>query len=483
MKTGGPAQSRLTWRGSIAPLAQAPELPMNQQELAHLRRRVCLRQGTLSAFGLTLGSLLRAQRPTAAGQPERAPTAKACILLYMTGGPAQQETFDMKPLAPQAARGEFRPIATCVPGTQVCELLPRVAQCAHLFACIRSTHHDQTFHGAGSHLNLTGFAHAPREPTPEFYLDRRDSPSIGGVLQQLAGERGGLPAAVQLPWWVGHGFVERFAGQTAGFLGSRYDPFQLFYDKKEALPGALPAEYSLGNGVLPRRHASRLEMLSALDRAGRAPARRERQYERYQAQAIDILNSNRAWRAFSIADEPPRTVERYGATKFGRSCLVARRLVEAGVRLVTVTWPGHESHFDTHADHFRTMREELLPPMDMGFSALLEDLHNRGLLDQTLVAWTGEFGRTPALNGNKPPGRDHWPWVYSTVLAGGGVRGGQVYGASDDVAGHPKDRPVHVRDFVATIYHALGYDDTAKVVDVAGREHDVMPGRPVEALF
>lgn len=199
---------------------------------------------------------------------------------------------------------------------------------------------------------------------------------------------------------------------------------------------------------------------------------------------MDILASGGAWRAFCIDDEKPETIARYGDHKFGRSCLVARRLVEAGVGLVTVAWPGEDgTHFDTHADHFRSMREDLLPPADRAFSALLEDLDRRGLLDDTIVVWAGEFGRTPALNGNHPAGRDHWPYVYSTVLAGGGIRGGQILGASDDVAAHPKDRPVHVSDFVATIYHALGYGADTHVADSLGRTHSVVRGKPVLELF
>jgi hypothetical protein len=446
-----------------------------------MRRRVFLQMGGLSAFGVTLPDFLRSRHVEAAG-PRSEPKAKACILLYMTGGPAQQETFDMKPQAPEGPRGEFRPISTSVPGTQICELLPLLARNAHRYAIIRSMHHEQTFHGAGSHYNLTGFPHALRDPTPEFYLDRRDSPSIGAVVQQLRGSRNSLPAAVQLPWWVGHGFVERFAGQHAGFLGPKHDPLRIFYEEKKELPGSLPAMFRLPDELPQQRLSQRLNLLQSIDRND-STGKPEQQFAKYRGEAVEILNSSGAWRAFSIEDENPQTIERYGDSKFGRSCLVARRLVEAGVSLVTVAWPGHENHFDTHADHFRMMRDELLPPMDRGFAALLEDLSDRGMLDDTLVAWTGEFGRTSAVNGNKPPGRDHWPFVYSTVLAGGGVRGGQVYGSSDAIAARPKDNPVHARDFVATIYHALGYDESTTVVDPTGRRHSVVAGKPVTALL
>lgn len=441
-----------------------------------MRRRAFVQVGAVSALGLTLPDLL-ASRSRAASQAQA--SAKACIYLYMTGGPAQQETFDMKPEAP---RGEFRPIATDVPGMMVCEHMPLLAQTAGRYTVVRSVHHDNTFHGAGSHWNLTGLPHAPREPTPEFYLDRRDAPCIGAVVEQLQGRRNGLPAAVQLPWWVGHGFVERFAGQHAGFLGPQYDPLKVFYEEKQDLPGILPPSYRLLEGVSAERLSRRFQLLGAMERPSASVTDSQR-FSRYQAQAIDVLNSAGAWRAFSLDGEKPQTIERYGNSKFGRSCLVARRLVEAGVSVVNVCWPGHENHFDTHGDHFRTMREDLLPSMDRGCSALLEDLDERGMLEDTLVVWAGEFGRTPGLNGNKPAGRDHWPFVYSVLLAGGGIRRGQVYGSSDEVAGRPKDKPVHVRDLVATIYHALGIGPDTTVSDVLGRQHTVVTGRPVLELF
>jgi hypothetical protein len=232
----------------------------------------------------------------------------------------------------------------------------------------------------------------------------------------------------------------------------------------------------------------RVALLQAIDRRqtgnavsgapGSAPL------DRHQVQAVDILlNSAAAWRAFSIDDERPETIERYGPHKFGRSCLVARRLVEAGVPLVMVSWPSETVHWDTHAGHFPTMRHELLPPADRGCAALLEDLDERGLLDDTLVVWAGEFGRTPAINANPAPGRDHWPFVYSVLLAGAGIRGGQVYGSSDDIAAHPHDRPVHARDFVATIYHLLGYGPETRVTDPLGRQHAVVTGEPVLGLL
>ena len=204
-----------------------------------------------------------------------------------------------------------------------------------------------------------------------------------------------------------------------------------------------------------------------------------RDWTKHQAQALDVLGAASTWKAFAIDDEPASLRARYGDDRLGRSCLVARRLVEAGVTLVTVIFGG----WDTHSHHLEHTRDRLLPPLNRAFGALLDDLADRGMLDTTLIAWMGEFGRTPVINGNSPPGRDHWARVYSTVLAGGGVQGGQIYGKSDNLAAEPKDNPVHVSDFVATIYHALGYDADTQVVDPLNRPHHIIAGRPLLSLF
>ncbi len=446
-------------------------------------RRTLLLAGGLSTLGLGL------PQPFASGQAHSTGgRAKSCIRLYMLGGPAQQETFDMKPDAPDSARSLFKPIASSVPGIEFCELLPRLAGQAHRLAVIRSMFHagNATFHGAGVHYNLTGWPCSPREGEP--MLDRRDYPCIGAVLNQLRGP-GELPAAVQLPIWITQdGPGREWAGQNAGFLGSRYDPLVMSYalakppfNGTDGLPGTLPAMFSLRNDIGLGLLNKRVELLRAVNgRAARGPSAAVREWNSYQTQAVDVLRSGgKAWKAFSIEEEKPATRARYGEDRLGRSCLVARRLVEAGVALVTVVFGG----WDTHSRHLEDMRDQLLPPLDRAFAALLDDLAERGLLDTTLVAWTGEFGRSPGMNRNQPPGRDHWPRVYSTVLAGGGVRGGQVYGRSDRLAAEPKDAPVYVGDFVATIYHALGYGEQTQVLDALGRRHNIVQGRPVLPLF
>jgi Protein of unknown function (DUF1501) len=444
-----------------------------------MNRRTFLHAGLLAPIGLGLAGALRL-RSVAQAAPQRAAAAKACILLYMTGGAAQHETFDPKPNAPENIRGEFRPIPTNVPGTQICELLPRMAQQAHRYSILRSTFHDSNTHGVGVGYNLTGQHHAPRtvgEPTP----DRRDPPCMGSAVRQLRGDRNGLPAAVQLPRPIGDQNSLLWGGQHAGYLGPRFDPLFLFdetWRPGEPMPGFIAP-----GGVDAQRQFGRMDLLERFRGQQPATAEAERDFERFQQLALDALSSRQAWRAFSLDHEPRPLIERYGDNRFGQSCLVARRLIEAGVGFVTVPWvfKQSEQNFDTHTRNFSKMKDMLLPPVDQAFSALLEDLAQRGLLDETLVAWTGEFGRTPQIN--RDAGRDHWGRVYSTVLAGGGIRGGQVVGRSDRHGGVPTDNPVHVSDFVATIYHALGYGVETHVTDRLGRPHYIVQGKPVLDLF
>ncbi len=443
-----------------------------------MNRRTFLQVGVLSPLGFGLADALRLRSTAQAAAPGGG-KAKACILLFMTGGPSQHETFDPKPDAPEGTRGEFRPTATNVPGIQICEHLPMLAKLADRYAILRSTWHGSDTHGVGVHYNLTGLLHAPRS-RGEPQLDRRDPPSIGAVVRQLRGDRNGLPGAVQLPRPVGDQNNAAWGGQHAGFLGPKYDPLFLFdenWKPGEPLPGFGPAV-----GLDRERLSARSELLRAVE-ARRPTAPVERDYDRFQQLALDVLQSGPAWKAFRLDDERPGTLERYGDNRFGRSCLVARRLVEAGVGLVTVPWTFKQSeqNFDTHNKNFPKMKDRLLPPVDRAFSALIEDLEQRGLLGQTLVAWTGEFGRTPKIN--KSGGRDHWGRVYSTVLAGGGIRGGQVHGRSDKQGGVPADNPVHVSDFFATMYHALGYGPGTHVTEPSGRPFFFVQGKLVLSLF
>ncbi|RLS39619.1 MAG: DUF1501 domain-containing protein, partial [Planctomycetota bacterium] len=282
--------------------------------------------------------------------------------------------------------------------------------------------------------------------------------------------------------------------QHAGFLGRKYDPLVMDYgylklnmDFNQApatgeasLPGTLPPGFTLNQDLRGSRLERRLGLQQVLgqQRIGEGtPLARD--WTKHQAQALDVLGAASTWKSFDVETESASLRARYGDDRLGRSCLVARRLVEAGVSLVTVIFGG----WDTHSHHLEHTRDQLLPPLNRAYSALLEDLSDRGLLDTTLVAWTGDFGRTPVINGNSPPGRDHWASVYSAVLAGGGIRGGQVYGKSDRLAAEPVDNPVPVADFVATIYHALGYDAETTVIDPLNRPHHILAGQPLLGLF
>ena len=326
-----------------------------------------------------------------------------------------------------------------------------LVQQAHRYSILRSTFHDSNTHGVGVRYNLTGQHHAPRsggEPQP----DRRDPPCMGSAVRQLRGDRNGLPAAVQLPRPIGDQNSAMWGGQHAGYLGPRFDPLFLFDETWR--PGDPMPGFTAAQGVDVQRQSGRTELARTSTESTASYRRGGTRLRTVPAARTRRASSRQAWRAFSLDNEPRQLIERYGDNRFGRSCLVARRLIEAGVGFVTVPWLFRQSeqNFDTHSRNFSKMKDMLLPPVDRAFSALLEDLAQRGLLGETLVAWTGEFGRTPLIN--RDAGRDHWGRVYSTVLAGGGVRGGQVVGRSDPQGGAvPADNPIHVSDFVATIYH------------------------------
>jgi len=389
------------------------------------------RRDFLVAGGMGLGALgLPLSESSLFGSP--APrNERALILLMLVGGPSQLETWDPKPDAPEEFRGPFRSIATRIPGVRINEHLPRLAARMDKLALIRSVHHDEApIHETGLQLLQTGRLSRSEEVNPH----------IGSVVSRLKGPNGPLPPFMMVPGAIQNTGVVVPRGQTAGWLGSAHAPFSTSADP--AADDYRPAE------ILDRAARS-LEGAGPLSSSGR--------------DAADLLSSARARNAFDLAGEPERLVRAYGPSSFGRSCLLARRLVEAGVRVVTVnmfdtvfdeiTWDCHGSRpFSTLDDYKR----QLLPTFDRTFSALLDDLGSRGLLDTTLVAAVGEFGRTPRINA--AGGRDHWPGVWSVALAGGGVRGGQVIGASDDRAAAPSDRPVSPQELLASMYHALDVD-------------------------
>lgn len=425
-----------------------------------LTRRDWLRVGSLGAAGLALPGLLRAR---AAGP---SPRARSCILLFLFGAPAHQDLWDLKPDAPADVRGEFRPIATTVPGLQFGEHLPRTAQQAHRLAVIRSVTHPDNTHTVAMHYMLTGTRHA--EPSTNPQNKPSDFPTFGAVLRYLRPGAGPLPAGISLNAPANQVSANNhiFPGFFAGFLGRAYDP--LFVADDPSRPDFRPFPAAEG---MAERYGARRALLGALGGADNP----------YHERAFDLLTSSAAQRAFNLSREDERTRQRYGMHPFGQGCLLARRLVEAGVPLVTVNWARDDAFWDTHSDNFNQLKQKLLPPFDRAYAALLDDLSQRGLLDETLVVCLGEFGRTPKIN--KAAGRDHWAACNSVVLAGGGVRGGQVYGASDRQAAYPAHSPVTPQDLAATIYHALGIDPRTELRDPLNRPLPLTSGQPLGALF
>lgn len=418
--------------------------------------------------------------------------AKALIVLFMWGGPAQQDTWDMKPGAPVEFRGQFQPISTTVPGLQICEHLPLLAARAEQLCVIRSMTHDDVNHTSAPHWMLTGRG-SPGGPS----LPRdRDWPSIGAVLSQRGFGRGPLPPFVSMMPVVPNGaprFVEETHGQGAGWLGTVYDPMRI--DADGSLPDYHVGDFDLPEGVSAARLQRRRQLQESLFQPAFQSVSGPLTMQGHYSRAFELLATPDVTKAFDLTCEPAEVRERYGMNVHGQSVLQARRLVEAGVPVVTVFWPNDgitnvSVYWDTHARNFIDLSTRLCPVADRAFSALLDDLANRGMLDETLVLWTGEMGRTPRVGqsvvggaGAAADGRDHWPRVFTSVMAGGGIRGGAVYGASDRYAAEPADLPVSPADLAATIYHQLGVDPHSLIHDRLGRPVTLCEGTVLRSLL
>jgi uncharacterized protein (DUF1501 family) len=449
---------------------------------ARLDRRGLLRLGGLYGSGLLLPDLLRARAEAAPAPRGTFGRANSVIVLYLHGGHAQQETWDPKPDGPSPARGEFGAIATRVPGIRVGELLPRSARLMHRLTLLRSLSHPNANHVQAALPAMTGHAHPPSEEARgDFPPAPTDFPPFGAVLSALR------PAA-RLPTWVQVGpLMRRFNGtvlhgQSPGFLGGRYAPLVLDQD---LLPADVRVEAVASTvDVAAARLTGRRGLLAEIDAQRRLLDRSALvgDYDAYQRRALNLLTSSATARAFDLAAEPEAVRERYGRTQFGQSCLFARRLAEAGVPIVNVHYCRTPAgSWDTHGRHFAQMKESLCPTFDQAFAALVDDLDQRGLLGRTLVLATAEFGRTPKVNA--AAGRDHWPWVYSVALAGGGAAAGVVHGASDRSAAYPTAHPHDPRDLAATVYHLLGVPADTQVRDQAGRPHALVVGETIDALL
>lgn len=449
-----------------------------------LSRRTWLRIGGLAWMGLSLPKLLKAEPAT-----EVKPVAKSCVLFLLHGGPSQLDIWDMKPLAPAEVRGEFKPIATRVPGIQITEHLPRLASLAHRFTVVRSMTHTAVNHNTATYWVTTG--HPPLRDLIAFSPSENDFPHLGAQIAMKSTGASSSPGAVSLPDPVSDGPYTT-PGQNGGFLGAAYAPFAIYGDPNDDQFVVEGLEVAPEDS--PRRISGRRSLLRKLDdQLGRlSDDPRIGQMNNHQQRAFSLLTSEATRRAFNIGAESARLRERYGRHKYGQSLLLARRLVEAGVRLVTVYWGGRVNnpapYWDTHFNNNRRLKEELLPPFDQCFSAFLEDLQARGLLRSTLVVCMGEFGRTPRFgqftgNGVDATGRDHWPHCYSIVLAGGTADGGRVLGRSDSFAAYPAADPYSPQDLGATILNALGVDPHQKVTDGFGQTLPLCSGRVCESMF
>jgi hypothetical protein len=437
-------------------------------------RRQVLRLGVLGSLGLALPALLRAEA-RGTGPKGR---AKSVIFLHQFGGASHHDTFDMKPAAPAEIRGEFKPVPSAIPGLSVCEHLPRLAALADRYCLVRSVNHTTSNHNSAAYYSLTG--HKPLIDIVTANASATDFPAYGAIVDRLAPSTKRVPTAVSLPTLIADGPF-RTPGEFAGFLGKQHDP--LFVQKD---PNA--AEFRVDELRLPLdlpldRAADRRAMLSSLAAYGRLgdSFAAVRGMDAYQERAFGLLTSAATQRAFDLGAEDPRLRDRYGRTTYGPSCLLARRLVEAGVRFVTVYYSPGIGGWDTHKDNFDTLRRSRLPITDRSVSALIEDLDARGLLDETMVVWTGEFGRTPRIN--REAGRDHWPRCYTVLMAGGGLKRGYIHGASDASGAFPKDSPCTPDDLSATMFLALGIDPATELRDQLDRPIPVSYGAPIESLF
>jgi hypothetical protein len=409
------------------------------------------------------------------------------VLLFLTGGPPQLDTFDMKPAAPAEVRGELKPIATTVPGIQVSELFPKVARQIDKFCVMRSVTHGDTVHTSAGYTMLTGVKHpqANARTATDIRATANDHPHIGSLLAKLRPARPGIPTFASLPEYIRDAGVNDYPGQDAGFLGKQYGPFQIQADtEKHAFP--LP-EIVLPSDISAARLADRRVLLDQLDHVARTIDARASAagLDAFYQQAFSLIRSPAVRDALTLDREPESVRLGYGQHLFGQGCLLARRLLEALVPMVTVYWhyegPDDSPVWDTHWNNFPHLRTRLAPPADQAIARLVEDLADRSMLDDTLLVVMGEFGRTPKIN--RYGGRDHWPHVQSVLVAGAGIRGGSVYGSSDKIGSHPADAPVSPADLTATILHLLGVPLDVELHDRTGRLVRVCDGAPIRGLL
>ncbi|HMC63401.1 MAG TPA: DUF1501 domain-containing protein [Gemmataceae bacterium] len=459
-----------------------------------LTRRELLRVGGLGMVGLSMTDLARLRAlsaPTATNAKRR---RNSCVFLFLLGGPSQVDLFDMKPAAPAEIRGEFTPSATKVPGIRICEHLPLLGKHMDKLCLVRSMTHHMNVHGPACSEIFSGRPYFGPPTTDQ--ANREDWPSLSSLVMRYGRPHAGLPPSVVLPWYVQFpGQPKRIAGQTGARMGERYNAFLINGDLARA-DYEIEGLQLLGD-LSWERVRRRKDLLGRLESGigSGSPAREAAEGLDANRQGVYALLQNRAGDAFDLRREPAAVRERYGPTIAGQSLLMARRLVEAGVSLITVNWQdetkidGANTCWDTHQDQFPKLKNLLCPMFDRSFTAFIQDLHERGLLETTLVVAVGEFGRTPKMgqftqsNNTRKTGRDHWPHAFTAILAGGGVRGGQVYGATNSNGGYVVDKPVSPADLTATILYHLGIDHTIHYVDeFQGLRNRLSDGTPVKDL-
>ena len=437
-----------------------------------INRRELLQVGYSGLIGLGLSQFLSAAEAPKTKKP------KSVIVVFLTGAASHIDTFDPKPEAPVEIRGEFKPIATKVPGIQYAEHLPMLAARADKLAIVRSLTHRDDNHLGASHYLVTG----TKQPNGRFDkpLSRDDWPSYAAGLSYLKPPAAGIPAGVTLPTFLAEGPLV-WPGQHGGFLGAKHDPWQINQDPNGAKFRVDNAQLMPGLDV--NQFKDRLELLASVNRqqSTLAESLEARKMSDQQKKAAELLLNGAVAKAFDLNAEKPADRDRYGRHMFGQSLLLARRLVQAGVPMIQANM-GRVQNWDSHGNNFGRLKTDLLPPLDRGVSALLDDLTAMGLLDDVMVVVVGEFGRTPKVNNDKG-GRDHWARCFSAAFAGGGVRGGQVIGKSDKTASDPTASPFTPDDVGATVYHQLGVDHTAEVKDRTSRPVQLNRGTVMQALF
>jgi hypothetical protein len=474
-------------------------------------RRDLLQAGTIGLMGLSLADVA-ALRGLAADAGSSLSPPKAVIYIFLTGGPSQHDTFDLKPDAPAEIRGECQPIAARTPGIRICEHLPLLAQRSHLWALVRSLSHVQTSHQHGTMVMLTGRSQLPAGFQPNKPLPT-DWPAIAAVAGYATRARNNLPPSAILPEKIVLPAQGVFPGQFAGMLGQRYDPWLVeattHPHAEHAYSGAYPGylysihkgcrsdrdnfvyqvpNLSLPEGIFPNRFRDRLTLLKEVERQRRELERvaEGANLDRFRQGVVSLLADRKVQWAFDVTRADPKVQDRYGANSFGWSLLMARRLIEAGVNMVQVNL-GNMGTWDLHGNNFTLLKDFLLPPTDRAVSALLDDLNESGLLESTLVVMAGEFGRTPKLSLLNPPyktvGRDHWGHLQSVLFAGGGVRGGTVVGSSDKNGAFPATERQTPENFAATIYQALGIPRTLHWHDATGRPYALYNADPIRGLM